>query len=490
MIKDLLLVDDELPILEGLKIALDWSEYGFKHIHTAQNAEDAMRIMQENKIDLLILDILMPGMGGLEMLKAVRSRHPSTHCILISAHSKFEYAREALRLNVENYLLKPIDANELRETVYRAVENINRESNDLHNLFERNMLERWLYGRITDDELLEHSRFTGYDVLMRRYYALAIHAENNVQAAMRSLRAQLQPHLPAYELVIDESNGVILTGGRDLTGQLIGEIIAGAVSEYPAVQVICGSCAKSSGEVSKSLADANHALEYARLASLSGYIAYDEMDWELLSAEKRAELGDMVQASGAAEKVRAWAQQLVDPADGPGMRTMYAHICLLLMQILEESDQEKSVLEPICEPCSLKDFLTAVGNAVTVLCRSKQDRVNALSPIIQLVVKYIGENFSSSPSIKQFCEMSKTNAAYIGRLFKEETGMYFSDYVNTLRINKAKHLLEISDLSVSDIARKVGVYDVSYFTQRFKKQVRMSPMKYRQSCQQHAGDKK
>lgn len=490
MIKDLLLVDDELPILEGLKIALDWSEYGFKHIHTAQNAEDALRIMRENKVDLLILDILMPGMNGLEMLRSVRSRYPHTHCILISAHSKFEYAREALKLNVENYLLKPIDANELRETVYRAVENINRESDDWHNLFERNMLERWLYGRITDDELLEHSRFTNYDVLMRRYYALAVRTERNVQAVLRSIRAQLEPHLPAYELVIDEQNGVLLTGGRDLTSQMIGETIMGTVGEYPTIQVICGSCARSSGEVSKSLADANHAMEYARLANLSGYIAYDNIDWDLLSAEKRTELGDLMQSSGAAEKVRLWAQQLVDPTNSLSMRTMYAQICLTLMQILEEPEQQKTQLKAIAAPCSLDDYLRAVEHAVVLLGRNKQERVNALSPIIQLVVKYIGENFSSAPSIKQFCETTKTNAAYIGRLFKEETGMYFSDYVNMLRINKARHLLEITDLSVSDISRKVGIYDVSYFTQRFKKQLRMSPMKYRQSCQQNAEEKK
>lgn len=107
---NLLLVDDELPVLEGLKCALDWSEYGFKQVYTSQCAEDAMQIMKEHRIDLLILDILMPGMNGLEMLRAIRTRHPQTHCILISAHSKFEYAREALRLNVENYLLKPITA--------------------------------------------------------------------------------------------------------------------------------------------------------------------------------------------------------------------------------------------------------------------------------------------------------------------------------------------------------------------------------------------
>lgn len=485
---NLLLVDDELPVLEGLKCALDWSEYGFKQVYTSQCAEDAMQIMKEHRIDLLILDILMPGMNGLEMLRAIRTRHPQTHCILISAHSKFEYAREALRLNVENYLLKPIDMNELQETVYRAVENIARESADLHNLFERNMLERWLYGRITNDELLEHSRFTGYNVLMRRYYALLIQTQGDIRQALRSLSTQLQPHLPAYELVIDDSTGVILTGGRDINSQLLEELASGITAAHPAMRIICGSSATGSSEVSKSLADANHAMEYARLAGLTGFIDYDAVNWSLLTPEMRTELADLVQSAQAPRKISEWAGQMPDDTGDLTLRTTYAHICLELMHILDETDQQSSSLPAIPSPCAKKRFLAAIEQAVEFLCRTRQERMNALSPIVQLVIKYINDNITTSLSIKQFCEQSKTNAAYIGRLFKEETGMYFSDYVNMLRINKAKLLLETSDLSVSDIARKVGVYDVSYFTQRFKKQVRMSPMKYRQSCQQQAGE--
>ena len=100
--EDILLVDDERPVLDSLLSSLDWAEYGFKHIHTAQSADEALDIMTSNSIDLLITDILMPGLSGLEMLKIIRSRFPATRCVLLSAHSKFEYARDALQLGVEN----------------------------------------------------------------------------------------------------------------------------------------------------------------------------------------------------------------------------------------------------------------------------------------------------------------------------------------------------------------------------------------------------
>lgn len=484
---DILLVDDEYPVLESLTTTLDWSEFGFKHVRTAQCAEDAMRIMKEHKIDLLVLDILMPGMSGLDMIKAIRSRHPETHCILISAHSKFEYAREALRLNLENYLLKPIDRNELQETVYRAVENINKESRDLYNLFERNMLERWLYGRITNDELLEHSRFTGYNVLMRRYYALAVHLKGNVQSALHALAEQLKPALPAYELDLDESSGVILTGGRDVTVEMLREAAANALAIYPGMKIVCGTCAASS-DVSRSLADAQHAMEYARLSGLSGFIAYDDIDWDFITPTQQTALSDMLHAASPAEKIQEWACTLTE--DQPEqLRSAYAHLCLTLCHIMDDSGQQEPALAPVAPPYSLRCFQSAVEKAVAVLCESQQQRMHALSPIIQRAVSYISENITSPLSIKQFCEQTKANAAYIGRLFKEETGMYFSDYVNIQRINRAKILLETSDMPVSEISRNVGIYDVSYFTQRFKKQVRMSPMKYRQSVQQHKDER-
>ena len=87
---DILLVDDEQAVLQNLSAALDWSEYGFSHIHMANSAKEALSIMERKLIDLIILDIQMPEMTGLEMLKNIRTRYPDTHCILISAYSKFE----------------------------------------------------------------------------------------------------------------------------------------------------------------------------------------------------------------------------------------------------------------------------------------------------------------------------------------------------------------------------------------------------------------
>lgn len=482
---DVLLVDDEITVLDSLINSLDWAEFGFKHVLTAQSAQEAIRLMKDHPVDLLLLDILMPGMNGLEMLKTIRSRHPNIHCILISAHSKFEYAQEAIRLNVENYLLKPVDLNELRETVYRAVENISQDSESFHNLFERNVLERWLYGRITTDELVEHSRFTSYNVLMRRYYALCLRGINPAEGPLHAAASAIQAVYPAYELLSDGNEGFLLTGGRDITWQSLYQLLEHTESVFPGLMVSCGSCANGSGEVSKSLADAKHVQEYARLANLKGFLAYEDIPWDMLTVEQLSSLGDALSSQDPEKKVCEWAVAAIgdNTENSPMIRRLYALTCLAMLKTLTlNQDVKLPVLEP---PYTLSSLQKALEKAVSVLAAAQQKETMDYSPVIQRVIHYITENLTGSLSIKQFCAQSKTNAAYIGRLFKEETGMYFSDYVSFLRMRKAKLLLESSNQSVGDIARQVGIYDVSYFTQCFKKQERMSPTQYRQSLQKN-----
>ena len=164
------------------------------------------------------------------------------------------------------------------------------------------------------------------------------------------------------------------------------------------------------------------------------------------------------------------------------LRELYAHVCMALGSMLEDQTPEKKQFPfaAMARPYGKQQFVEAVVRTIVALIdynrRSEQD----ITPVVRRIIGFINQNLNSTLSLKQFSEQTNMNATYIGRLFKEETGMYFSDYVVHKRIAKAKHLLETTTFSVGDIGRQVGIYDVSYFTQCFKKQVGLSPMKYRQ----------
>lgn len=482
---DLLLVDDEPASLNSLYTALDWSEYGFHHVHIANSASEALHIMAKNSVDLIILDIQMPQMNGIEMLKEVRNRFPAARCILVSAYSKFEYAKEALQLNVENYLLKPIDINELRETVAHAAESIYKTGVISHNLFERSFLERWLQGRITNDELIEHSQYTHYNVLLRHYFVIMIHGTESTVFPLHSLAATFPRDIAVYPLHVDESTEILLCGGHDLSTSLIEEIIAPFSSLYPDLRIACGSLAVGSGNVSKSCADAKYILEYARLGNLAGCLFFEKLSGEVFFSSQIAQLADLLQASPSENQVRNFIHSFIAEAEKSGRdyRSLYAYICLTLMGQIEEPDLKNIVLPPISAPYTREQLINSIITVIQLLVSRQQYNEN-LSPVVQSVISYIRNNLSGSISIKNFCENKNMNPTYIGRLFKKELGMYFSEYVCTLRINKAKYLLENTSFSVSDIAKQVGIYDVSYFVQCYKKQERISPMKYRQTVLQ------
>lgn len=481
--EDVLLVDDERPVLDGLLSALDWAEYGFKHIHTAQDAQQALQILQSNKIDLLLSDILMPGMNGLEMLQIVRSRFPNTHCVLLSAHSKFEYAREALKLGVENYLLKPIDIAELRETVYRTVKNIDYTNTISQDLYERNILVRWLHGRISSDELVEHSHYTKLNVLLRRYRVLYVQSAQQLGRLMDRICGQLRLSYATHSLMLDESNGFIVVGGREVSDQTIYEMIHDLLAQWPEALVVCGSQAAGNSEVVQSRADAVHAATYADLAGRKGWISYDAIDWSVLTLQEIAGLERIVHQDVSGKAAAEWSAALVSRFSSAQLQTVYAQTCLALNRIVNAQEAPAAQSITFASFGSLNTHEHAVQmltDAVMKVSQTFRQGVSHLSPITRRVVNYVAENLTSTISIKKFAEQTHMNATYIGRLFRDEMGMYFSDYVCLIRMNKAKTLLETTSLSVGEIARQVGIYDVSYFTQCFKKQERISPMKYRQ----------
>lgn len=484
--EDILLVDDERTVLDSLLSALDWAEYGFKHIHTAQSALEALEILEEHPIDLLISDIVMPGMSGLDMLKIVRSRWSSTRCVLLSAHSEFEFAREALRLGVENYLLKPIDVAELRETVYRTIKNIDYTTAISHDLYDRNILARWLFGRISTDELVERSHYAQLNVLQRRYRVMYIYTKGNAQKLLDALNACLQLGYYTHMLQLDDDSGYLLVGGRDVTDDAIHESIHELLPQWPGALIVCGTQATGNGEVVQSRTDAVYAADYARLAGMTGWVSSELVDQNQLSIRALSQMEDILHLEKPAAQIRQWIDDRLkqfDPEQYPGL---YAQVCLALDRFVSNQNTpptKKIEFPPYSGASSASRAGELLLHALLETSKTLHQGMKELSPLISRLVKYAAANMSGTVSIKQFAEQTKMNGNYVGRLFKDEMGMYFSDYVCMTRINKAKVLLETTDLSVGDIARQVGIYNVSYFTQCFKKQERISPMKYRQQLQ-------
>ena len=135
-----LLVDDEEDILNSLMNIIDWPVYGIENILTAHNGSDALKKLEQQPVNLLITDISMPDMDGITLLKEVRGKYPHIRCIILSSYSDFSYAKEAISLGVENYLLKPIQKDELDNSIRKSLDNLSMHKHIMKTLFLDNIL--------------------------------------------------------------------------------------------------------------------------------------------------------------------------------------------------------------------------------------------------------------------------------------------------------------------------------------------------------------
>jgi len=174
-----LLTDDEVSITDSIKSSIPWASLGIEKIYTAADGIQALELFQSHRIDLLITDIKMPRMDGLTLLTKVRESYPETHCILLTAYGEFEYARNAFRLGVENYLLKPLHIKEITETIEHAIDNMYAKRKNHEILFRENILRRWLSGTISGNELGERASILDINIYQPAFCVVSMRKFNN-----------------------------------------------------------------------------------------------------------------------------------------------------------------------------------------------------------------------------------------------------------------------------------------------------------------------
>ena len=170
----ILLVDDEKSVVDALTMQIDWKNLGVDTVLTASNGQEALDYARSRPIALVVADIRMPGMDGLTLVRHLRQYSPETHCILLSAYDEFAYAREAMALGVENYLLKPLSLEEVEQTVKRALQNIYANRSGSY-LAYANTLLRWVTGAISREELADRSIHFGINLYLPEYAVACIY---------------------------------------------------------------------------------------------------------------------------------------------------------------------------------------------------------------------------------------------------------------------------------------------------------------------------
>ena len=526
-----LLVDDEEEIREGIIRKIDWARLGYTIVGDAENGLEALEKAEHLHPDVVMTDIKMPFMDGLELGERLRVVLPSAKLIIFSGFDDFEYAQKAIKINVAEYVLKPINSNELTETLKklkqqldqefaekRDVEMLRRSYMDSLPVMREQFLVGLIEGRISEERLRAQAPLFKIDLTAADRWAVALVRADSAPKADTALHGAEELIPISLKCTVDE----ILGNYCAFTGFLYSDCVAviaelkpesGIVPLIDGMNQVCKSAERVLGvkvmagvgtvcsvltEIRHSYREAQNALDYSATmgAGKAIYIAdvepdtsvklqFDEHDErEITNAIK---MGSEQDIAGRISALFTRFETLLLPLSQYQIYLMEMMTSLLkVMHAYELSTEEifgenfnyVNTIASLHSPAEMKQWCT--DSCIKISTLIKRERVDSTKLLAQNAKQYIAGHYQNADlSVESLCSFLHVSPAYFSTIFKRETGMSFVAYLTEVRLQEAVNLLNTTGDKTYVIAGKVGYTEPNYFSYVFKKKFGVSPSKYR-----------
>lgn len=515
-----LLVDDEVFARQGLRNLIDWASCGFEVIDEAGNGEDALAIIQKYKPDLVITDIRMPVLDGIELIRqTIEEQSSKTNFIIISGFDDFKYAQQAVRFGVHDFILKPIDKEVLEATLIQLHRKliIEKSANyDRELILHNKLITSLIKGEIDSETLADSVKLLGIAPNNKVIYTFVevndIHpwkpmtkplTQEMINDVIRqAIHHTVHIHRTMY---LHEHRNRI---GFVLSTEDLSEIrynlskfayqLQIQISEQleHTVYVYMGSAVTGVMELSRAYQTAKEALQYKFLKQDNMYVIYDDvkhltlnfLDMDNHLYEQLTEHIEEYNEKAIQETIELIFRELQEKKFAPEAVKMAINRCvsgiIKITQQMGIDEQELIKLEPIISwqdlNLSLKElkrlFTEFVMHTTHILSTVRKENMKGG---IQKIKGYIEAHYHENINLKSLASEFYMNPVYLGQLFKKTYGVYFNDYLLQMRVNEAKKLLRQTDLRSYEVAEKVGFSSADYFVTQFEKIEHMTPTEYR-----------
>lgn len=498
----LLIVDDELLIRQGIKQLLSKTNIGLDQIVTATSAEEAITIFHEFKPELVLSDIRMPKMSGLDLIKYLKDTNIPFKSIIISSYDDFEYAKEGILLGIENYLIKPINQIELIQSITSTIEKIKNERQhkqlwtaNEREIFKDNFLRRVLQNDVLDsdyqywEELLipfdDWKNITVVNFNFNKAFSLE---------AKKEFRYSLQKKFKYAEFInLSSTELIMIIDKNGLTDSQVKMKIQQIIS-LPDTFVTIGSSIPNVQLLHKSYEFSKRLQAYSLIFGLGQIISQQDINKDysfkvkVIAQEELASLIHEFRIEEIEKKLFGLEKNMTEShLDPTEIQNISIKIGLMLYRISFESgiadndevSQLRYLMSSITQQKTTKNiisFLITIANQL--ITRLKKLQTN-YSPIIQRILKIIERDLATHHSLKTLADELNMNSAYLGQLFQKEVGLNFNQYCHHLRMKCANEQIVQSTNKISDIAQSLGYEDVSYFYRLYKKDFGVTPNKVR-----------
>lgn len=514
-----LIVDDEKMIRMGIKKVIQWEELGIGQVFTAASAKEALEILKEHGPEIMITDIQMSEMTGLELIEAAREIQPKLRVLVLTGYDSFEYARQSLRLKVQDFFLKPADEADLSRAIEGQVQWLAKEEAEAKNTLlvqrTRGVAEQMRLEKHMRD--LIHRRGDCRQLLetLREYYSLDCFYGFQVVLVLPALRMDDQPSEKRFQeismknicisIVDAEEEGITFfdDDGMIVTvyflkdeedsplerARELADILQDEFDSRP--KMVVGSVAERFENLYVSYHDAMHLLDTEKAGIQDIVQLLGEQKKNNIFQDIYAELkGIMCSNIGNTEYVLKAFQTFRRAAESYNLsRQTVRRLCFELASSIyfsytgEAGDAEAGKLDALSK--SLQSASREEACEVTKMFLSqmlgRQDE--NVHEIIAKAKYYISEHLTEELTVSNIAVSLYITPNYFSRLFKRVTKEGCNEYIVRKRIEKAKSLLDTTSLKIGEIALMVGYRDTNYFSLAFKKHTGKSPTKYREEIQ-------
>lgn len=517
----LLIVDDEAEIRSGLRTIIPWEDYSVTVIGTAAGGAEALDKIRYYEPDIVITDIQMPGMNGLELVRRAREEQFDCSFVILSGYDDFEYARTAIRYGIEDYLLKPISIKELTNLICKLKEDItdkrNLRTDQLStlgrlrkaeiSLQRQNLIPQLLRGELPSQKLqkiLEENglliRNTTSSVVLIQAYRSRFDPEENAELnqSLVALKKILEHELTDSPVLISEypPDGLILVvnlpfkhHGSGTLLQLLNRCLTLCDSDNLAASI--GKPVPSLTELSASYQNARQAITW-HIYPEAGLVIEHQVTTcpqppvimpgdDILQAVLRDDPEDICRCFAA-----YFGSLITVPLPPPSylysmcnylIITLQSHLsCYLDGPPISFTGNSYAALSNLSSLKEIKswmcEILCSFANELSVSRATKSD------PLIEKAIAYIRANLLRNPHTEEVCSYLGLSKSYFSTYFKNKTQLNFRDYLLDLKISYAQEQLKHPEVTAGDVAMLLGYEDYRSFSRAFKTRTGLTPSDY------------
>ncbi|MGG1519312.1 response regulator [Paenibacillus oryzisoli] len=530
----MIIADDEYNVREGMKELIPWEDMGIEVVAVAADGQEAFDLCRSLKPDILLTDIRMPMMDGLEAALKLKELDEQVRLIIISGAQDFNYAKTALQLNADGYILKPIKINELQETVSKVVSSItmerNREEHELRlkQQLQENMpalREKFLASLMqgiykTEQEVQEKLIFFNLPLAMVGSWRVAVLRVDEYEEAIKRYSEEYKQLLSfsitnILEEIVNRSrvgvafamsenefvvifNQTALSSGQhvDLCQEMIDCI--NTFLKIP-ISAGIGNPVQKILELHHSCHEASSAIEYRFFTGKNSVLQISDFTTNRVGSEYHSVYEEQIKLLnfmklGNHEEVANKLQDIFDSvcASHNSPAGYVQSICIELINMASKTLYElgeniESIVDNFSaifsevynkrDAAELQDMMQAFFSRLTDYFSLKHSQKN--SHTIKKIKDIIAQKYMENLTIARLSEEVFLSPNYISLIFKQETGENITEYVTKVRMEAAKELLKDNDLKILEVAEMVGYENATYFSTVFKKYTGIHPQKYR-----------